>query len=164
VRKSRVPVDDVVDAALGRLREQLAGREIRTDLPAEVLVLSADPVLVGEILFNLLENAAKYSPPGLPIAVRACREGAWAVLEVRDRGPGVPEEDRERIFERFYRAPDHGRTPGTGLGLAICRAAAKAHGGRVVVGPREGGGAVFSVFLPMDEGNDEAPKGSKETA
>ena len=81
-----------------------------------------DPVLFEQVLFNLLDNAAKYAPAGSTITIKAWRDGRMIRLEIQDEGPGIPEEDRERIFDKFYRvqAADR-RRAGTGLGLAICR-------------------------------------------
>src|SRR5262249_35222124 len=100
------------------------------------------------VLANLVENAAKYSPAASPIEVEARREGAELAIVVRDRGPGIPDEDAERVFEPFYRAggvaPDVG---GAGLGLSIARRLAEAQGGTLTYQPRAGGGAVFTLRL-----------------
>jgi two-component system sensor histidine kinase KdpD len=99
-------------------------------------------------LVNLIENALKYSPSSTEVDVSVWREGAWMAFAVADRGPGIAPEDRERIFEPFYRgtgAPDVG---GTGLGLPIARRAADLQGGRLAYEPRPGGGSVFTLFLP----------------
>src|SRR5262249_18421056 len=100
-------------------------------------------------LVNLIENAAKYSPRGSTIDLSARREGDQLVFAVADRGPGVPMEERERIFEPFYRrsggAPDVG---GVGLGLSIARGIAVAEGGSVSVSDRTGGGSVFALRVP----------------
>ena len=98
---------------------------------------------------NLVENALIHTPPGTPVTVSVRREGDNAVLEVADRGPGVPRDMRERVFERFARgAGDAAPTGGSGLGLAIVRAVTAAHDGSVGLGDAEGGGARFVVTLP----------------
>jgi two-component system sensor histidine kinase KdpD len=108
-------------------------------------------------LVNLLENASKYSPTGSPITIRARQEGDRLRIAVLDRGPGVPVEERARIFEPFYRpattAPDVG---GTGLGLSIARGLAVAQGGGVEFEPRAGGGSVFTLVLPGAELGSES--------
>jgi two-component system OmpR family sensor kinase len=98
---------------------------------------------------NLIENALIHTPSGTPVTVSVRREGADAVLEVADRGPGVPEAMRERVFERFARGDGDAAPRGSsGLGLAIVRAVTDAHRGRVELGAAEGGGARFVVTLP----------------
>jgi len=102
---------------------------------------------------NLIENALIHTPPGTPVTVSVRREGDRAVLEVADRGAGVPPEMRERVFERFARGGgDAAPTGGSGLGLAIVRAVSASHGGAVAIGDAEGGGARFVVTLPADAG------------
>ena len=122
--------------------------------PDELLVGRFDLTNALRALVNLLENAAKYSPADAPITVRARREGDQLRISVLDRGPGVPVEARERIFEPFYRplasAPD---VRGTGLGLSIARGLATAQGGSVDFQPREGGGSVFTLVLPAADGS-----------
>jgi two-component system sensor histidine kinase KdpD len=143
------PVDELVHATLDRLEELLRGREVAVSTPDDVLLIAIDPTLMAQVLVNLVENAAKYTPAGTPIAIAAGADGDEAWLEVRDRGPGIAPGDEERIFEKFYRAADGQRPGGTGLGLPICRAIVRAHGGRIDVHAREGGGAVFRVVLPI---------------
>ncbi|MDQ3588249.1 MAG: sensor histidine kinase, partial [Actinomycetota bacterium] len=98
---------------------------------------------------NLIENALAHTPPGTPVTVSVRSEGSAAVLEVSDRGPGVPDELRGRVFERFARGGgDTGTAAGSGLGLAIVRAVADAHGGSVCLEEAEGGGARFTLRVP----------------
>jgi two-component system sensor histidine kinase KdpD len=109
-----------------------------------------DAILVEQVLINLLENATKYSPAGSPIELSArAREGEVEV-EVADRGPGIAQEDAERVFDKFYRVRE-GEGGGVGLGLTICRGIVSAHGGRIWVEPRSGGGAAFHFTLPLQE-------------
>jgi two-component system sensor histidine kinase KdpD len=143
-------VEELVGAALSRLEEQLSGREVRVDLPGDVLLVQADPLLVEQMLWNLVENATKHTPPGTPIEVGAQRVEGGVAIVVADRGPGIPAGEEHRIFEKFYRTADGRRTPGAGLGLAICHAAAKAHGGWIRAENRPEGGARFVVFLPSE--------------
>jgi two-component system sensor histidine kinase KdpD len=116
-----------------------------------------DAVLIEQVLINLIENAMKYAPSDAPIDVSALAGNGVTQVEVADRGPGVPEQDSERVFEKFYRVREEGG--GTGLGLAICRGIVSAHGGRVWVEPRAGGGASFCFTLPF-----EPPLGDKTLA
>jgi two-component system sensor histidine kinase KdpD len=149
-RREWVPLVEVVGGALTRLERRLGGRRVTTTLPDDLPLVSLDPVLVEQLLVNLLENAVKYTPPGTELAIGAAREGGALVVDVSDRGPGIPPGDEERIFERFHRG-DHAGVRGVGLGLPIARAIAQAHGGRLVASNRPGGGAVFRLTLPLGE-------------
>jgi two-component system sensor histidine kinase KdpD len=147
-RREWVPLVEVVGSALTRLERRLGGRPVTTTIAEDVPLLSIDPVLVEQLFVNLLENAAKYTPPGSAIEVHAAREGGTVVVEVADHGPGLPPGAEERIFERFFRGA-HATVRGVGLGLPISRAIAQAHGGRLAAANRPGGGAVFRLTLPL---------------
>jgi two-component system sensor histidine kinase KdpD len=134
-----------------RLQSELEGRRLERVQPEEVLVAPVDPVLLEQVLLNLLENAAKYTPAGGPIEVSLSAEDGEARIEVADRGPGLPPGEEQRVFERFYRAADSHRARGTGLGLTVCEAIVRAHDGRITAENRAGGGAVFRVTLPLGE-------------
>jgi two-component system sensor histidine kinase KdpD len=107
-----------------------------------------DEVLLEQVFVNLLENAARHTPPGTPIDINAKEGDGEVVVAVADRGPGVPAGEEERVFEKFQRV---GSTPGTGvgLGLTICRGIIAAHGGRIWVERRPGGGALFRFTIPI---------------
>lgn len=144
--------EDLVGAALERVRSLSGADEIRVHLPegADVPVGRFDFVQALQALTNLLENALRHSPSGAPVEVVVNREGSDLVIEVNDRGGGVPVAEEDRIFEPFHRGPNAaGR--GTGLGLAIARGAARAQGGDVEYRAREGGGSVFVLRLPAAE-------------
>jgi two-component system sensor histidine kinase KdpD len=147
-RREWVPLVEVIGGALTRVEERLAGRRVRTDLAEDLPLVSLDPVLVEQLFINLLENAAKYTPSSAELEIRAAREGGMLVVDVADRGPGIPPGDEERIFERFHRGA-HAGVGGAGLGLPIARAIAEAHGGRLVASNRPGGGALFRLTLPL---------------
>ncbi len=149
-RREWVPLVEVVGSAMNRLERALAGRDVTTVIADDVPLLSIDPVLLEQLLVNLLENAAKYTPPGTELTLRAVREDGTLVVDVADRGPGVPPGEEERVFERFHRVARPG-VPGAGLGLPIARAIAQAHGGRLSASNRPGGGAVFRLTLPILE-------------
>jgi two-component system sensor histidine kinase KdpD len=144
-----VPLEDVVGAVLARLETALAGREVRLDIPADLPPIPMDEVLMEQALVNLLENAAKHTPPGTPIDIAAAVRGGRAVIEVRDAGPGLPPGDPDKLFERFQRG-DRAGPSGYGLGLAICRAVAKAHGGSIVAEAGKPQGATFAITLPLE--------------
>jgi two-component system, OmpR family, sensor histidine kinase KdpD len=149
VTKEPYPLEEIVDSALQRLEHVLAGREVVRAQPEEVLVAPVDPVLLEQVLLNLLENAAKYTPPGSPLEVRLSATAGEARIEVADRGPGLPPGEEARVFERFYRVADGHRARGTGLGLTVCEAIVRAHQGRITAENRAGGGALFRVTLPL---------------
>lgn len=151
-----VPVHLVVAEAVERVRPVAEVHGVVVDVaePSRRLVVSGDRRQLVSALFNLLENAVKYSEPGGRVELRARSDGARVELAVRDEGIGIPARDLERIFERFYRV-DRARsrqTGGTGLGLAIVRHVATNHGGEVTVESREGEGSVFRLVLPLAGG------------
>lgn len=148
-RREWVPIEEVVGTALMRLDETLAGRDVDVTLADEALA-HIDPILGELLLVNLLDNAAKHTPAGTPIDLSARREGTTAIIEVADRGPGIPAGSERLVFERFFRAAP-GTAAGVGLGLAVCRGITVAHGGTIQALPREGGGTVFRVTLPDGE-------------
>ncbi len=141
------PLEEIVGAALRRMNRQLDGRPVTTSLPPDLPLVSIDGALIEQVLINLLENAAKHTPAGTPIDIRATIETRGIVVEVADRGPGLPPDQIDRIFEKFYRISN--REGGVGLGLAICEAIIRAHGGRIWADNRAGGGAVFRFLLPI---------------
>jgi two-component system sensor histidine kinase KdpD len=140
-----------VGSALGRLESRLEGREVAVRLaPAMPLVL-LDDVLIELVLFNLVENALKYTPSGSPIEIGARLGDGALLVEVADRGPGLPPGQEESVFEKFYRGRREGDPSGVGLGLSICRGILEAHGGAILAANREGGGSVFRIMLPQSE-------------
>ena len=145
--------DDLIGAALRRADAVLRGHAVEVDVAGDDLLTGRfDLTNALRALVNLVENAAKYSPTGSPITIRARRSDDRLLISVLDRGPGVPTEERERIFEPFYRPA--GTPPdvrGTGLGLSIARGLAVAQGGAVEFEARAGGGSVFTLVLPGAE-------------
>jgi two-component system sensor histidine kinase KdpD len=151
-----VPLDEVVGVARLRLDAQLADHPVEVRLPPEPLLVPIDELLMEQVVVNLLENAARYTPGGTSITISAARNGDLVLVEVADRGPGIPAGEEEAVFRKFYRlAPGEISTPGgragTGLGLAICRGVVTAHGGRIWVEPRPGGGAAFKFTIPAGD-------------
>jgi two-component system sensor histidine kinase KdpD len=141
---------EIVGAALRRAGEILARHRVEIAIAADLPMLRLDAILFEQVLFNLLDNAAKYAPPGSRIDLQARRDGDFAVIEIVDEGPGIPPEDLERIFDKFYRvqAQDR-RRAGTGLGLAICRGFVEAQGGCIEARNRQDrSGAVLAVRFP----------------
>jgi signal transduction histidine kinase len=137
---------EVVAALRGRFR--LAQRCLQVEVSPELPPVIADLRFVKIVLTNLLDNAHKYSPPGEPIALRGEHEEPWVVLAVHNRGPGIAPEERERVFERYWRGRGAGGKIGLGLGLSICRELARRQGGDVDVDGAAGDGTVFRLRLP----------------
>ncbi len=148
-----VGFDEILDSALGRLRRLHPALAVATRVEPDLPPLFVHAALIEQALFNILENAAKFSPAGAAVEVDARRVDGALVLDVRDRGPGIPEAERRRIFDLFYSAArgDRGER-GTGLGLTIVRGMIGAHGGRVEALARDDGpGTVLRVSLPLAE-------------
>ena len=147
----RRPVDlaDVVREAAGEAAPLASGDQVQLDLPADGVTVEGSPDDLHRLVLNLIENALIHTPSGTPVIASVRHADDAAELQVADRGPGVPEKLRERIFDRFaHGTPGNEASGGSGLGLAIVRAVAEAHGGTVHAGDAEGGGAVFTVRLP----------------
>ena len=148
-------IDETIGAALVRLDQKLEGRVVRTEVPEEIPLALFDPVLVEQVLVNVLENAIRYTPAGSPIDIVARHEGGHIVVEISDRGPGVAEGDEERVFDRLYRGNAAQGDGGVGLGLTICQAVVTAHEGKIWLENRPGGGATVRFTLPAKEGLGE---------
>ncbi|MBW3668823.1 MAG: HAMP domain-containing histidine kinase, partial [Actinobacteria bacterium] len=147
-----VPVHLMVAQAVERVRPaaQQRGVALEVDDPPRRLTVLGDRRQLVAAVHHLVENAVKFSDPGGRVDVTVTSDGTDIELAVRDRGPGIPARDRERIFERFYRLERSGAREGggTGLGLAIVRHVVAHHGGRVTVKSTEGAGTTFVVRLP----------------
>jgi two-component system sensor histidine kinase KdpD len=153
IRKRPEPLDEVVEAALSRLRGRLGDRPVRSRVPEEIPMVPIDAVLIQQVLVNLLENALRYTSEGTPLEIEAICDAGQVTVEVRDRGPGIREEEAERLFERFYRGQSQSsRDGGVGLGLTICRAIMRAHGGTIALLNRDQGGAIARLTLPLSAG------------
>ncbi len=152
-KREWVEIGDVIGTALSRLTHTLNQHQLAVEVDPNLPMLRLDFVLAEHVLVNLLENAAKYSPPQTTIHVRARREGPSIVLEVADEGIGIPPSERERIFDKFYRVQRGDRQgAGTGLGLSICRGIIEAHGGHISASsPANGKGTIFTVTLPVEK-------------
>jgi two-component system sensor histidine kinase KdpD len=153
LKVARDPVDlrEVVGRSLRRLERDLAGHRVIRDLPPGLPEVRGDAVLLEQVVANILDNAAKYAPPGSEVRISAVEDGDRVVLSVADEGPGIPEADRARVFDMFYRVrAGDGQPGGTGLGLAIAKGIVEAHGGtiRVEAARPDGGGARIVIALP----------------
>jgi signal transduction histidine kinase len=144
------PIDPyaVLQALLSRLQPAIDGRLQLQPAADGCGQVRADPERLSQCLTNLIENALKYSPPGSAIQLGLSSEGDQVVFHIRDQGAGVPEPDRERIFERFKRGSTSGSTSGHGIGLAVVKTLMDRMGGTVLVADAPGGGADFQLWLP----------------
>lgn len=147
VKREWVPLEEVLGAALSQVERQLGERPVKILLPAGLSLVPVDPVLLEQVFCNLLDNAARYTPPGTPITISASGRDHAVVVTVDDAGPGLEPGSEARVFEKFYRGKVS--SPGAGLGLAICRGVVEVHGGRLEAGRSPSGGARFTVTLPL---------------
>jgi K+-sensing histidine kinase KdpD len=142
------PLEEILGAALTRVEKLLQGRTVTTTIPPELPMIHVDDVLIEEVFTNILENAAKYTPQDTPIEISAIESEKNVLVSVRDHGSGLAAGDEQRVFEKFFRGKNQG-VRGVGLGLAICRAIVQRHDGNITAANGRGGGAVFTVELPI---------------
>ncbi|MEZ4260245.1 MAG: DUF4118 domain-containing protein [Polyangiaceae bacterium] len=154
-------LEEVIGSALARVEGLLTDRPVETEVAPDVALVPIDAVLVEQALVNLLENAAKHTPAGTPIALRARRDGDAVEVEIADRGEGISPDEAERVFDKFYRGRSDRR--GSGLGLTICKGIVSAHGGRIWVEPHDGAGLSVRFTLPI-EGEPPALVDEREEA
>jgi len=140
---------EIAGAVLRRLTPKLEGHRVMVDLPADLPLLRVDATLVEQALGNLLENAARHTPPGTVVRLRAQPRDSEVVISVEDFGGGLPDADLERIFAKFERGTAEAGS-GMGLGLSICRAIVRLHGGRAWAERVAGGGIAFRFTLPVE--------------
>jgi two-component system sensor histidine kinase KdpD len=141
-------LEELAGSALAELDAQLGDRHVEIALDPDLPLVYCDGVLITRVLVNLLENAAKYTPPKSPIRLAGRLADGLVEIAVEDRGPGLPAGKEQAIFDKFIRGHEESAIPGVGLGLAICRAIVNAHGGQIGGENREGGGARFVFTLP----------------
>jgi two-component system, OmpR family, sensor histidine kinase KdpD len=144
-------VSEIIGSTLQRATKILRNHSVQLDLATDVPMVSVDAVLFEQVLFNLLDNAAKYAASGTTVFIRTWRDGSALVLQIADEGEGIPQDDLEHIFDKFYRVPKADQIrPGTGLGLAISRGFVEAMNGTIVAANRsDRRGAVFTIRLPI---------------
>jgi two-component system sensor histidine kinase KdpD len=150
LKKEWHSVDEVAGAALAGLDGRFHDHAVNTSFPADLPLALVDGVLLEQVVINLIENAVKYAPARTTIELAASATDREIVVEVADRGPGIPVGEESRIFDKFYRAKP-AREGGVGLGLTICRGIVEAHGGRIWAENRSGGGALFRFSIPLPD-------------
>ena len=144
-------LDELVQAVVARMRPQLAAVQVRLNLRPDLPDVFVDPVQIDQVLTNLIENAALHSPIGGEVTISAAPFRDVIQVRVVDRGPGIGEDERERVFEAFYRGDAAPERPGSGLGLAIARAIVVGHGGKIWIEGAPGGGTAVVFELPVWE-------------
>src|SRR5262249_50711109 len=143
-------IQEAIDATLEECKHTLAGHPVEVRLPSGLPPALMDVTWISKVLQHLIENAAKYSPPGEPIFISSEARNGRLVTSVADRGEGIDDLERSMIFDKFYRCQgQRHRIHGTGMGLAIVKAIGEAHGGRIEVTSQLGKGSVFSFGLPV---------------
>lgn len=151
LNKQWYPLAQIIDTVLTLLHTPLTGRLIKVKLPEGIPMILADAVMIEQVLINLLQNALRYTPPGSGLEITAKINDSKMQIAVADHGPGIPKDQEEQLFEKFYQSRDETAQSGVGLGLAICRAIVEMHGGRICARNRSEGGAKFIFTLPLDQ-------------
>jgi two-component system sensor histidine kinase KdpD len=146
-------VQELIGSSLEQVGTPLKNRQVKVVIPAKLPLVNLDFVLFSRVLVNVIDNALKYSPADMPIDIRARVSDHSLEITIADRGEGIPKEDLEHIFDKFYRVQRPYNVSGTGLGLSISKGIVEAHGGTIKAENRRGGGAIFIVCLPL-EGNE----------
>ena len=141
-------IQDAIGAALDQLEERLGKKPIVVTIPENLPLIPLDFALFGNVLVNVIDNALKSSPTDSQIDIDAFQTENEIKIQVSDRGIGIPEEDLERVFDKFYRVSRPESINGTGLGLAICKGIIEAHGGHIQAANCQGGGTVITISLP----------------
>jgi two-component system, OmpR family, sensor histidine kinase KdpD len=156
LRRDWEALDDLVHSALSAAGRRLDAYSIDLRIPSDLPQVHVDAKLIVQLFGNLLDNVAKYTPPGTQVTVTAAPDGPIMRVTVDDNGPGLPPGDPARLFDKFQRGHEEGSIVGVGLGLAICRAVVREHGGEITARNRPGGGARFEFTLPLAPPTDLA--------
>jgi two-component system sensor histidine kinase KdpD len=142
-------LEEVVGTALRAMKETLVAHQIIIDLPSDLPLLEFDAVLIDRVLCNLLDNVAKYAPASGRIFISAEKKQQEVWVSVADDGPGIPENLKDQIFEKFTRGEKESTKAGVGLGLSICKAIVEAHDGKIWANNKSPHGAIFTFSLPL---------------
>ncbi len=151
LHRTATPLDEMVAAVIGRMGRLLADHRLTVQVPEDLPLVDVDYILAEQVIANILENAARHTPPGTSIRVTASETlDRWVEVRIADDGPGISEGERDRVFTLFYQPRAERRSRGgTGLGLAICKGVVEVHGGAIWVEPTPGSGATFVVRFPI---------------
>ncbi|MPM96763.1 Sensor protein KdpD [bioreactor metagenome] len=144
-----VDLQDLIGSVLQQYSTRLHDREVQVDLPSDLPLINCDTILIAQVLANLIDNACKYSPEKSPIVISAMVYEKEVQVKVRDYGSSLPQEEVDRVFDKFFRGAEHKSTTGTGLGLSICKGIIETHGGRILAENNPDKGMTFSFTLPI---------------
>ena len=150
LKRQPVAIDEMIGSVLRRLDPVLAGREVAIEVPPNLPLVPCDEVMIEQVLFNLVDNAQKHTPPGTPIRIGVRPWPAVIEIAISDRGPGLLPGEEQRVFEKFHRGHEEAAQSGFGLGLAICKTIIEAHGGEIAARNLAQGGVEFRFSLPLD--------------
>ncbi|HTR34806.1 MAG TPA: ATP-binding protein [Bryobacteraceae bacterium] len=170
LRRDSYSVSDLVESVLNKMRPSIEERTVQVRIAPEIPAVWVDSELIEVALRQLVDNALKYSPADAPVLIGAEFTDGRVIVRVADHGPGIPEQEQTRIFEKFYRAEASRQIPGAGLGLVIAREIIHAHGGEIWVESKVGEGSIFRFSLPasaerqQDEGSPPAGQTAKSVA
>jgi two-component system sensor histidine kinase KdpD len=149
LHRSPQSLGEIIHAQLKRLGESLEGRKVTVEVPEKLPRVSVDPEFIGNVIWQFLSNALRYTPPGSPLTIRAQTEETEVIVNIEDCGPGISDQEQRKVFDKFFRGKDQReRIPGTGMGLTIAREIVRAHHGRIWVESEPGKGAKFSFSVP----------------
>lgn len=148
INKEWQPLEEIIGVIMNRLSERLKERPLALKISPDLPLVPFDTLLMEQVFSNLMENALRHTPAGTPIEIAVTPQKSAVMIEIADRGPGIPAHEEEAIFSKFTRSTNT-RT-GAGIGLSICRAIIEAHGGRIWAENRHGGGAVFKFVIPVE--------------
>ena len=148
VCKEWQPLEEIIGVVLNRFADRLKEYPLSLRIPDDLPLVAFDSLLLEQVLTNLVENVLRHTPAGTAVEVAASVENSAILVEIADRGPGIPENEEKAIFGKFMRGTQ--TRLGAGIGLSICRAIVEAHGGRIWAESRDGGGAIFKFLLPIE--------------
>ena len=148
VHKEWQPLEEIIGVILNRFSDRLTGRPLELKIPPDLPLIPFDTLLMEQVLSNLMENALRHTPTGTPVEITVTPQKSAVMIEIADRGPGIPAHEEEAIFSKFTRGTN--TRMGAGIGLSICRVIVEAHGGRIWAENRPGGGAAFKFVIPVE--------------
>jgi two-component system sensor histidine kinase KdpD len=148
--KQWYPIEEIIGAALNRIHKLLANRPVQVHIPPDIPMMHVDAIMIEQVLVNLLENAARYTPSGSALEIDVEAFDDDIEISLTDHGPGIPKDLEEKMFEKFYQVRRESVQNGVGLGLAICRTIVEVHGGKIRAQNLPEGGAVFTFTLPNE--------------
>lgn len=167
LRREWTTVEEIVGAGLARHRPALASHPARVQIPSDLPLIRVDNAMLPQVIYNLVDNALRYTPAGTPIDISAWANDTQVVVKVADEGPGIAADETSKVFQRFYRgrtARATGKESGIGLGLTICEGIVKAHGGRIWAEANKPRGVVFYLSLPIERPQPTVPQEAMEVA